>query len=267
MGREEIPGVEIAVANEFEQRSVQIVRTGLGNDVDDRAAGAAILRIEVVGLHAEFGERVGIRKSSVEIGDVVLMAGAVQLVGNLVAERAIHRHRDGVARAGIRSGVGSLASDRSRRHEDQRRGIASVERKLLDVSLGDHLSQGARFRIDHGSVRADCDLLRGAGHREFEANSSRDVDIESDALLCHGCETGSRYRQIVDARRNQVEEESALRVGCGALGEVGGSVCELDCGFGDRSTACVRQRSSQACRGRRLRKAENRRGYKREDST
>src|SRR5207245_2264864 len=82
---EKVARVHGPVAEELEQRSVQLVRTGLGDDIHYRARGAAILRAVIVGLDAELLESVGIRERVVHVGPGILVARAIREVCDALA--------------------------------------------------------------------------------------------------------------------------------------------------------------------------------------
>src|SRR5262249_21167943 len=87
--REEIAGVQVAVAQKLEGASVQLVRAGLGHHVDDPARSTAILGAVTIGLNAEFFDGVRVRKWIVHVGVVVLIAAAVQVVIDVIGAGAI----------------------------------------------------------------------------------------------------------------------------------------------------------------------------------
>ena len=57
-GGEVVAGVDIAVAQEFEQVAMQSIGAGLGDDVDQASGMVAVARRQGTGLDAEFLERV-----------------------------------------------------------------------------------------------------------------------------------------------------------------------------------------------------------------
>lgn len=78
---EKVIGVQRAVPMEFKERPMKIVRTALGNQVDDAAARAPEFGAESIGLNAEFLHRIHRRRVS-EIKDRNVVFGAD--VGNAV---------------------------------------------------------------------------------------------------------------------------------------------------------------------------------------
>jgi hypothetical protein len=55
-----VGGIEICVAEEFKNISVNLIGTGLGDDIDLPAAIVTVLGIEVVGQNTEFRDRIQI---------------------------------------------------------------------------------------------------------------------------------------------------------------------------------------------------------------
>ncbi len=90
LGRKKVARVQIPVANIFEGGPMELICSGLGNDVDDRSPSASIACVEIVRLDAEFGQRIRIRKCRVYIGDQILVCCTVQFVGHLIAVRAVY---------------------------------------------------------------------------------------------------------------------------------------------------------------------------------
>src|SRR5712691_4257316 len=111
------------------------VRARAGYHADHRAGRRAILRAEIAGLHAELGDRVGVRIGCVQVGDVVDVRRAVQFVVDLVASRAVYRYGQGLVGVGVTRGRRTDAGHRAGHHEDERSGVAAVERKVLDIAL------------------------------------------------------------------------------------------------------------------------------------
>ena len=87
--REKVARVHRAVAQELEHRAVQLVRAGLGHDVDHGARRPAVLGAVVVGLDAELFERVRIGERIVDVRPGILIAGAVQKVVDAFAAGAV----------------------------------------------------------------------------------------------------------------------------------------------------------------------------------
>ena len=74
-------GVHRAIAEEPEGGAVEVVGTGLGDHVDDTAAGAADFRSEAGGVHLEFLNRV--------LGEGVRIATAAGAAGALAEEEVV----------------------------------------------------------------------------------------------------------------------------------------------------------------------------------
>src|SRR5690348_3978390 len=87
--REEVAGIQVAVAQKLEGAAVQLVGAGFGDHVDNRAGAAAVLGAVAVGLNAELLHRIRIWEGIVHIGVVVLVAAAVQIVIDVVGAGAV----------------------------------------------------------------------------------------------------------------------------------------------------------------------------------
>src|SRR5437660_7554922 len=72
--------VENWVAHEFEPISMEIIGAGFGDDVNNAARVRSVLRAGVAGLHAEFLKSVRERKGLIDVGVLVHVIAAVELV-------------------------------------------------------------------------------------------------------------------------------------------------------------------------------------------
>ena len=78
--REEVAGVEVAVADELEQAAVNLVRSGLRDRIHHRVGVQAVARGDAVRLDAELLQRVGKRERQVDVGMRVVVIAAVEQV-------------------------------------------------------------------------------------------------------------------------------------------------------------------------------------------
>ena len=117
---EEVACVEIAIAQKFEGGAMKSIGPRAGHNVDHGAAGAAVPRVKVVGLHGELRQGVRIGEAGVEVVDVVLVRCAIQLVAHLVPHRAVGRDGEVVSIGGVGGGIGAFADYCAGRHVDQR---------------------------------------------------------------------------------------------------------------------------------------------------
>src|SRR5262249_60023932 len=102
--------------DKFKGIAVEAVRAGLGYDVDYSPGILAVRRAVIAGLNAEFLKRVRHGKRLVDVGVLVNVVTAIQLVADLVLPRPIrgngHRPREGLGRALVGAAAGRV--DRTR---------------------------------------------------------------------------------------------------------------------------------------------------------
>src|SRR5215471_4647454 len=94
-GSEKVAGVEVAVAHEFEQIPVDLIRAGFRDGVDGCAGVHSVLSRKGAGLHLEFLQRIRKRERQIQIIHYVVMIRAVEEVGVSVALPSRYRQRDG----------------------------------------------------------------------------------------------------------------------------------------------------------------------------
>src|ERR1700679_1408213 len=87
-GCEVVDRIHIAVTDKFKRVSMPVIRTGLGDDVDQAAGMKAVARRQDTGLYAELCERVGKWKRHVDVGEAVHVIAAVEQVIRGVASAA-----------------------------------------------------------------------------------------------------------------------------------------------------------------------------------
>ena len=88
--REELSRVQGAVPDECKRSAVNVVRARLDDDVDDAAAGIAVLSGEVARLKVEFLHRVGVGKREARIQIRVVVTGGIELKLHLPLSRTVH---------------------------------------------------------------------------------------------------------------------------------------------------------------------------------
>ena len=90
-GSEIVLGIEVRIANKLEDIAVEIVGTGLGDDVDDATGILTVLGAVVAGLDAEFLESIGKRKRLIDVGVFIDVIAAIELVTDGVLPGAVRR--------------------------------------------------------------------------------------------------------------------------------------------------------------------------------
>src|SRR5262249_27102085 len=141
------------VPDVLEDVAMELIRAGLGYNIDHSAVGAPILSAVVVGLHAKLLQSVGIRKGIVHVRVVIQVAAAIQLIIHSIAARTVDRDRlnagigTALRRVAFATSVGRLQVDCAGSEEHQRSGIPSLERQVGDSALVDCLTQGTAARV------------------------------------------------------------------------------------------------------------------------
>src|SRR5690606_5051337 len=152
--------------------ALELVRAGLGDDVDDTAGGAAVLGVVATGDDLDlFDEVVDDRRAD----RAVRQAGRVDAVDVvLVLERRATRERDADAVALRTGGCTECRLERTTRHRD-----------VLDVVLVDRDALRRRRRVDRRSGVDDLDRLAadlGRVDRLIDGRRLADTDVDTRAL-------------------------------------------------------------------------------------
>ena len=112
-----VPGLLSVAAAVVERIAMEAVGAGLGDDVHHSACILPILRSVVAGLNAEFLERIGKGKGLIDVGVLIYIVTAVELVTHHILARAVgrnsNRSRKRLGEALIGATVGR--GDRTRR--------------------------------------------------------------------------------------------------------------------------------------------------------
>ncbi len=140
---EEVLCVEDRIAHKLKRVSVETVRTGLRDDVDDAAGILPVFRAVVAGLHAELLKRVGEREGLVDIGVLVHIVSAVEQVANGVLSRTIgrisHGAGEGLGGSLIRAAIRGI--NRAGDQKGECRSVAAVQGQFRDAFLFDDLPE------------------------------------------------------------------------------------------------------------------------------
>src|SRR5215469_18175362 len=92
-GRKEISAVKYGIAQKLEEVAVKAVASRLGDDVYNGPGVLTVLRAIVARLHAEFLKGVGKRERLVDVGVLIHVIAAVQLITDHVLARPVSRDR------------------------------------------------------------------------------------------------------------------------------------------------------------------------------
>ena len=188
-------GPQLTIAG---QRSVEHVRTGLGDDVDGRSREVAVFRLAPQGDDADLLDVVVI---DVDHGPPGGAAG----VGRVDAV-----HQEDVFLGGAAVGRGA-PHDVLADVEHARRGQGQViERVAAGRELVQHLPadlgvDGRRLDVDHRGRARHCHGLLDGPHRQGQVDRLRISRRYDDVLLDDGLEVGHRGRELVGPAR-QLEE-------------------------------------------------------------
>jgi len=168
--------VQRVVAAEREPAPVQGVRAALGDDVEDRAVAAAVLRVEPLGDQLEFLNRLE-RKHLEQAADrVVVVVAAVDDVVDVAAVAAADLR--GVLRALRHVGV------EAKPHPGDGRGkvgeLAAVERQPLHAVDVHDLAERRRRGGDQRRRGGDGDALADAGESQLHVDRGRRRDVHFD---------------------------------------------------------------------------------------
>ena len=217
---EEIPRVERVVAEELEERALELVLARLAAHQDRRAATAAVLRLVVVRHDLELADGVDVGQDAhAACREFVVVDTVVEPVVRVLAH-ALCRHRHAAAirhlTAGpLREEAARASRDRARAEQRQLDEIAAVERQLSHLLGVDDLAQ-------RGVVALQFDLGDLAGHRHFgrqpgdlqrEVERQARLDLEHDLAALLRLEAGHRRADRVGPDRQQGHRVTADAVG------------------------------------------------------
>ena len=185
--REVVALVEAVVAVELERVAVDLVRSGLGHQVDRRGGMVAVPRRQRAGLDLELLQRVGKRRRQVQVVERIVVRPAVHDVGDAVGLAAGHRDRHGrEVLVGVE--VAGRRGRRQSRQEDQLGRLAAVQRQLHDALIVDHLSDAGVLGFDQRGVRRHRDLLADRADGERHVDLGIRADLQHDAVPHVGVE-------------------------------------------------------------------------------
>ena len=196
VGRLEISyGIQVRVAQELPCRAVKLIGAALQRHVDDGAAGAPVFGAEVVGLHLEFGNRVGTQLDGL-IG-IALVAGVVGVVVDAVHLKVIEGaalpvdvERAFAEVAVVRIHAQKRLAD-ARSQQRQVGIVAAVQRQIDHGRVVDDLAAIARIGFQHRDRVLHGDGLRHVAdfQRQVHAltGADRDGEVGTEARLESGC--------------------------------------------------------------------------------
>jgi hypothetical protein len=238
-----LPGVEVVVAQELEQRAVEVVRAGLNLQVDHPAGRAAILGRVVAGLKAELADGLGGGDHHGQAEHDGVVVDAVDHPVVLVGRLAVDRDR----RSALPGGDGRVApavgagNQQAELHE-----MAAVERKLFDLGLFDQLVDRGGLRVDHRRAGGHGDGLRHLPGLKGDVDARRLVDGKLNGVGGVLLEAGHLNAHAIGAHGKRRQHVVAGTVGFHRANGVGGQVDRLDRYIRDDGSGLVADRADNA---------------------
>ncbi len=121
---------------------------------------------------------------------------------------------------------GQVARGAALRHNTRHQGhqgenIAAIQRDIRDRLTRDHLPQRSSFRLHHGRLRGDHDLLVNRPNLHGRVHPEYLVHLHHDLIVGVVLEPGALHVDLVDARLQQNELVIARRIRRSAMGFAG----------------------------------------------
>src|SRR5207237_5487705 len=205
---------------------------------DRRAGAAAVLRLEVRGLHADLADGIERRRRIVAtVRSGVLVRDAV--VGEVEpAAAAIDRQ---AAHAAPARRLARARVDHTRQQFKIAGEVASLEGDVFNLLALDHRGSRRAVGLHERRFRLDGDLFVQAVDLERD-RTKRDAfgRTELDALLLVGLEAAHRNGDVVGARQQIGKYERTIGTGDRLPRAVRAGVLEDDCDTGHHAAARVR---------------------------
>ena len=211
-----------------------VVGSGFGDDVNNSAAGASHFRSVGIGRDAELLHDFvrELVRSAIEAAclreECVVEVAAVDQEAVLESAQAAERK----IAVGGRSQAARILRDAGR--EQHQIGEApAVEREIADGAFVEQRGDAAGLSVDQGGSAGDGDVFvsAGDGETEFKFGSSADIDMKLRRDLRRHI-LRDRAGGVV-AGRQQIEGESAFRVGDRGVASAGGRVDDRNGGAGN----------------------------------
>src|SRR5256885_3572484 len=148
--RSPISCVEYCVSHKFERCTVQRVSSRFGDHIHDCARILPVFRTVITCLDAEFLKRIRVRKRLIDIGVLVYVVAAIELITDLVLPRTIHiksdRSGESFSRALVSPTAGALNGAGCR--ESERGSVAAIQWQFCNTCLLDHVLQRRSAGVD-----------------------------------------------------------------------------------------------------------------------
>ena len=200
-GIEKVPGVQRAIAQKLEERTVQSIGAGLRDHADLRACPLAVFGRVGIGHHIEFPDGVNTQQLSADAprrnADVAAAGVFNPIHQEEVVERppASHSEIGSFPRAHRRPGFERRIVDGPGIESDQVIEAAAVKRQVLDLPLSHQSRNLRRGGVDQRGLSGDRNTLRLLANPESEVdhlvpayrqrNSPSDLGLKARLLGLH----------------------------------------------------------------------------------
>ena len=217
---EEIPRVERAVAQKFEDRSVELVCSRLRDDDHLRACTLSILGGVCTGQYIEFANGVDSQQIPAHAAGGDRKLARAGILDSIHQKQIFQRTpaRDGKCIALARNGTGTLVGviDRSGIQRDQIVKASAVERQVFHFTFSNESCHRCGRRIDERSLQRNRYLLREFTDLELQIDdgllTDRQIDsgaygsaesrlLRSNVVRTHGQREGSVIAHLVGHNR------------------------------------------------------------------
>ena len=246
-GIEEAFGVEDFIAEEFVEVAVNLIGSGFGDDVDDRARVAAVFRVEGIGEDTKFVDGIGRRLDGRGVHKDVVSIAAIHHVIVGAASAAVHGNDARIVTTVEK--IGAELRLHARLQLEELVGIAGIERELADGTIR---HDGAELRgggVNHGRSSGDFDALRGRAKLQGDIDIEDLIEVQNDAFVDVFLEALLVDVDFVAADGDLDEAVVAVFSGEDLPGRARSFIDELHGGGGDGSAARVGNGSADAAAG------------------
>ena len=226
--------------------AVELVAAGLGDDVDDAAAGAAELGGEGVGFDAKFLDGIGGRRE----GDAVKIADGID--GSIEEDfvggsSAAADGEVGIEDAAAAAGIADLAlGDDAGGKADDGHDVSLDEGQFVDRLGVDGGADAAGFGLEDGAFLGDLDFGGDAGKGHFEVEGGGLVDSEDEVFLELLLEALGANGDFIETGLERREDVGAGGVSGSGLGGTGIGFGDGDGGVGDGAIGGIGHGSREA---------------------
>ena len=222
------------------QRSLHLIRSGLGDDVDDAASGVAELGAGASRDHLELPHRLERDVDGRTLAAHLFAEEAVGVITTVEADvveyAALSGKRDLVA-------VGSLHDAHARSERQEILELAAEDRRGSNRRLVERGCSGGARRVHSRRLRRHGHRLGDAGRLHRRSESHRLANGDENVFLYQRGESGQFERHCVATRRQLERDEPSGTIGRQRACEVCVDVADLDIHAGEHSAARIEDRA------------------------